>query len=134
MPAKTSAQRLQDPKGGLTAAGRKHFEKTEGAHLKPGVMKKESEMSVDEMKRKGSFLRRHYGRKNPFRLVDKKGEPTRYALQAQAWGEKLPKKPEDIERLAAKGHKLLEKAHKLESKSKETAKPKPKTSTTKKKS
>lgn len=69
-------------------------------------------MSPEEMRRKGSFLRRHYGRKKPFALTDKKGEPTRYALQAQAWGERLPKTAADIERMAAKGHKLLEKAEK----------------------
>lgn len=28
---------LKDPQGGLTAAGRAHFKKTEGANLKPGV-------------------------------------------------------------------------------------------------
>ena len=30
-------QPLKDPKGGLTAAGRAHFKKKEGADLKPGV-------------------------------------------------------------------------------------------------
>lgn len=30
-------ERLKDPKGGLTAAGRRHFKQTEGANLKPGV-------------------------------------------------------------------------------------------------
>lgn len=117
MSTSTKQSKLKDPRGGLTAAGRKHFAKTEGAHLKPGVTKPEKEMTAEEMQRKGSFLRRHYGRKNPFRLVDKKGEPTRYALQAQAWGERLPKKPEDIKRLAEKGTKLLEKAKRQTEKS-----------------
>jgi hypothetical protein len=35
----------KDPRGGLTAAGRKAFAKKEGAHLKPGVTKKMSEMT-----------------------------------------------------------------------------------------
>ena len=104
---------LKDPHGGLTAAGRRYFARTEGAHLRPGVMKAEKDMTAEDMKRKGSFLRRHYGRKNPFKLVDAKGQPTRYALQAQAWGERLPKTQEDIERLAAKGQKLLAKAERL---------------------
>ena len=106
--AKPSARK--DPKGGLTAAGRKHFAKTDGSQLKPGVKKPEREMSADEMKRKGSFLRRHYGRKKPFPLVNKSGEPTRYALQAQAWGERLPRTLDDVAKLAAKGTRLLEKA------------------------
>lgn len=112
----STSPRLKDPEGGLTAAGRKHFAETEGAHLKPGVMKKEAEMSAGEMRRKGSFLRRHYGRKAPFRVVDAKGEPTRYALQAQAWGERLPKTMEDVTRLAEKGSKLLARAERLEKK------------------
>ena len=102
----------KDPKGGLTAAGREYFKKREGARLKPGVQKPEREMSAEEMKRKGSFLLRHYGRKNPFRLVDGAGKPTRYALQAQAWGERLPQTLDDVKKLAAKGTRLLEKAAK----------------------
>jgi hypothetical protein len=105
---------LKNPRGGLTAAGRKGYSETEGAHLRPGVTKAEKDMTPEDMKRKGSFLRRHYGRRNPFRLVDVPGKPTRYALQAQAWGERLPKTRADIERLAAKGHKLLEKAKRME--------------------
>jgi Domain of unknown function (DUF6321) len=67
-------------------------------------------MSAEDMRRKGSFLRRHYGLKNPFKLVDEHGNPTRYALQAQAWGERLPKTSADVKRLAEKGSKLLTKA------------------------
>ncbi len=115
--SKTPSPRTRkDPHGGLTAAGRKYFAQKEGAHLRPGVTKKENEMTPEEMQRKGSFLRRHYGRKNPFRLIDEKGNPTRYALQAQAWGERTPKTADDIRRLADKGHKLLEKAKRLEGK------------------
>ncbi len=100
---------MKDPRGGLTAAGRKHFKETEGANLKPGVMKKESEMTAEEMNRKGSFLRRHYA--NPrFDLQDRDGNPTRFALQAQAWGEPVPKTDDAVKRLADKGTKLLEKA------------------------
>ena len=33
----TKKKVLKNPKGGLTAAGRAHFKKTEGANLKPGV-------------------------------------------------------------------------------------------------
>jgi Domain of unknown function (DUF6321) len=46
--------RDKDPRGGLTAAGRKTFAKSEGAHLRPGVTKKLSQMTANDMKRKGS--------------------------------------------------------------------------------
>ncbi|MDB6138619.1 MAG: hypothetical protein JWO94_1691, partial [Verrucomicrobiaceae bacterium] len=42
----------KDPKGGLTAAGRREFAKTQGAHLKPGVKKAAGKMSAEEMRRK----------------------------------------------------------------------------------
>ena len=49
---KTTPQK--DPKGGLTAAGRAHFKKTQGSNLKPGVKKPMSEMTADDMKRKAA--------------------------------------------------------------------------------
>ena len=108
MPVKIpKAKPLKDPEGGLTAAGRKHFKKTEGSTLKPGVRGKAD--TPDKQRRKGSFLRRHYGRKTPSPLVDDSGKPTRYALQAHAWGETVPRTRSDVKRLAAKGSALLEK-------------------------
>lgn len=98
----------KDPNGGLTAAGRAEFKKRDGSNLRPGVTKAESAMTPEEMRRKGSFLRRHYARKEPFPLIDAKGEPTRYALQAHAWGEKVPKSAADVKKLAAKGSRLIE--------------------------
>lgn len=95
----------KDPRGGLTAAGRKMFKEKEGANLKPGV--KGTPKTPEEMKRKGSFLRRHYANlRGP--LQDENGEPTRLALQAHAWGEKVPKTEADARKLADKGTKLLE--------------------------
>lgn len=103
---KTTSKKLKDPRGGLTAAGRKHFKETEGANLRPGV-KGEAD-TPEKMKRKGSFLRRHYANlRGP--LQDESGEPTRLALQAQAWGERVPKTEADAKKLADKGAKLLEK-------------------------
>ena len=97
-------QLLKDPRGGLTSAGRAEFRRKDGAHLKPGV--KGPADTPEKMRRKGSFLRRHFvSLRGP--LVDDKGEPTRLALSAQAWGEKIPKSAEDTKRLAAKGDKLL---------------------------
>ena len=97
----------KDPKGGLTAAGRKFFNDKEGSNLKPGVKGKAD--TPDKMKRKGSFLTRHFT--NPRGPMEKDGEPTRLALSAQAWGEALPKTEAAAKKLAAKGRKLLEQYH-----------------------
>src|SRR6201992_1122310 len=84
--AKKAKAREKDPKGGLTAAGRKAFARKDGAHLKPGVMKKESEMTAQDMRRKGSLAVLFYGRAKLPPLVDRNGRPTRHALSAHAWG------------------------------------------------
>jgi uncharacterized protein DUF6321 len=99
---------LKDPRGGLTAAGRAWFKEKEGANLKPGVTKSEREMTPDEMRRKGSFLRRHFANpRGP--MKDEGGGPTRLALSAHAWGEPVPKTAADAKKLAAKGARLLAK-------------------------
>lgn len=123
---------LKDPKGGLTAAGRAYFKKKEGADLKPGVKGKED--SPEKMRRKGSFLRRHYANlRGPLKKAD--GEPTRLALAAQAWGEKVPATVAAAKKLAAKGSRLLEKYKKWKEKEQKTKsgaqeKTKPKTKAT----
>jgi hypothetical protein len=99
-------QPLKDPRGGLTAAGRAWFKEKEGTSLKPGVTKSEREMTPEEMRRKGSFLRRHFANpRGP--MKDEEGEPTRLALSAHAWGEPVPKTMADAKKLAAKGARLL---------------------------
>jgi hypothetical protein len=98
----------KDPRGGLTAAGRKAFARKEGAHLKPGVTRKVSEMTPQEMRRKGSWAVRFYGRAKLPPLVDRDGHPTRHALSAHAWGEPVPKTAAAARRIAAKGRRLLE--------------------------
>lgn len=116
--AKRSAsgkKRLKDPKGGLTEAGRKDFAKKEGSQLKPGVKGKAD--TPEKMRRKGSFLRRHFAHpRGP--MVDKKGEPTRLALSAHAWGEPVPKTMAAAKKLAAKGARLLERYAKAKSSAK----------------
>jgi hypothetical protein len=98
------AKPLKDPKGGLTAAGRAHFKRTEGANLKPGV--KGPADTPEKMKRKGSFLTRFYT--NPSGPLKKpNGEPTRLALAARAWGESAPATSAAAAKLAAKGRALL---------------------------
>ena len=99
---------LKDPKGGLTAAGRASFRKTEGAHLKPGVKKSARDMSADEMRRKGSWAVRFYGRAGVLPpLIGADGEPTRFALTAAAWGEAVPRTTLAARRIAEKGRRLL---------------------------
>ena len=103
--AARKASPRKDPKGGLTAEGRRYFAKKEGAHLKPGV--KGAADTPEKMRRKGSFLRRHFATlRGP--LVDERGEPTRLALSAHAWGEPVPRTKAAAAKLAAKGSKLLE--------------------------
>ena len=105
MPATKKKSATKDPKGGLTAAGRAAFNKKDGPKLKPGV--KGAADTPEKMKRKGSFLRRHFANpRGP--MVDENGEPTRLALSAHAWGEPVPKTMAAAKKLAAKGVKLLE--------------------------
>jgi hypothetical protein len=100
-----SAKPLRDPKGGLTAAGRAHFNRTEGSNLKPGVKGRAD--TPEKMRRKGSFLTRFFT--NPSGpMKDEKGKPTRLALSAAAWGEPVPQNADDARMLAAKGKRMLE--------------------------
>ena len=110
---KSAKQKLKDPKGGLTSAGRAFFKRTEGADLKPGV--KGAADTPEKMRRKGSFLTRFFT--NPSGpMVDEKGRATRLALSAAAWGERVPKNASDAAKLAEKGRKLLERYGKTKKK------------------
>jgi hypothetical protein len=97
----------KDPHGGLTAKGREYFRRTEGAYLKPGVKKPMREMTPEEMKRKGSWAKRFFGRLRLPPLQDAEGRPTRFALTAAAWGEPVPKTMAAARQIAAKGQRLL---------------------------
>ncbi len=104
---KTSSPGTKDPRGGLTAAGRKMFKRKQGANLKPGVRKREADMSLAEMRRKGSWAVRFYGRETLPPLRKRDGEPTRFALSAHAWGEPVPRTVAAARKIAAKGRRLL---------------------------
>lgn len=96
----------KDPEGGLSSQGRAKLQRV-GQDIKPGVTKPFSKMTLEDMKRKGSFLTRFYT--NPSGpLQDEKGRPTRLALAANAWGEPVPENAESAKRLAEKGRRLLE--------------------------
>lgn len=109
--AKRGAARTRDPNGGLTAAGRAAFAQQTGAHLKPGVTKPASEMTPDEMRRKGSWATRFYARATLPPLVKPNGEPTRFALSAHAWGEPVPATEAAARKIAEKGRQLLKQYH-----------------------
>jgi predicted amidohydrolase YtcJ len=66
-------------------------------------------MTPAEMRRKGSWAVRFYGRSTLPPLVDAHGHPTRHALSAHAWGEPVPKTVAAARRIAAKGERLLAK-------------------------
>ena len=70
----------QDPKGGLNAAGRAHFKKTEGANLKPPAP---SPKTKADQGRKDSFCSRMSGVDGPMKKPN--GEPTRKALALSKW-------------------------------------------------
>jgi hypothetical protein len=113
---RTAKAREKDPRGGLTAAGRKAFAERDGAHLRPGVTKPVSQMTPQEMRRKGSWAVRFYGRDKLPPLVDADGQPTRLALSAHAWGEPVPRTVAAARRIAAKGERLLARYRRLNAK------------------
>jgi hypothetical protein len=71
------AKKYQNPKGGLNAAGRAFFKRTEGANLKRPIKSGDSP-------RRASFLARMGNAKGPD--YDSKGKPTRKLLSLRQWG------------------------------------------------
>jgi hypothetical protein len=71
------AKKYQNPKGGLNAAGRAYFKRTEGANLKAPVKSGTNPRRV-------SFAARFAGMKGA--MKDDKGRPTRKSLALKAWG------------------------------------------------
>ena len=76
------AKKYQNPEGGLNAAGRAHFKRTEGANLKAPVTGKVKRGSKAAKRRK-SFCARMGGVKGP--MKDSKGRPTLKALALRKW-------------------------------------------------
>ena len=70
----------QNPSGGLNAAGRAHFKRTEGANLKPPAPNPKTK---EDKGRKASFCARMSGVPGP--MKDDKGRPTRKALALKKW-------------------------------------------------
>lgn len=82
-PSEGAAGKHEDPKGGLNAAGRKHF------GVKKGVTNYSS-ASEEDKKRWVRWALRFT--KNP-KPLKKDGKVTRYALMFRAWGEPVPSSP-----------------------------------------
>ena len=78
---------LKDPNGGLTSKGREFYNRTEGAHLQPGV-KNFASASPEDKKRWVRWALRFT--KTPRPLTEPSGKPTRYALMFNAWGKPVP--------------------------------------------
>ena len=102
--------KIRDPKGGLTAFGRKVFRRREGANLRPGV--KGPADTATKAARKGSFLRRFFASpRGPMKRPD--GSPSRLALSAAAWGEPVPQTRAAALKLGRKGTSLLDRAKRM---------------------
>lgn len=71
------AKKYQNPSGGLNAAGRAYFRRTEGSNLK-------SPVKSGTNPRRVSFAARFAGMQGP--MKDEQGRPTRKALALKAWG------------------------------------------------
>lgn len=94
-------KKYKNPKGGLTAAGRRFYKRTEGANLKPGV-KNYSKASEADKKRWVRWALRFAGRSDVPPLKKPNGEPTRFALMFAAWGEPVPTSVEAVRRVYKK--------------------------------
>jgi hypothetical protein len=70
-------------------------------------------MTPQDVRRKGSWAVRFYGRKKLPPLVDRNGRPTRRALSAHAWGEPVPKTVAAARRIAKKGERLLQRYRRI---------------------
>lgn len=88
----------KNPKGGLTASGRRKYNRATGGNLKAPVKGRPS--SPAEYRRKGSFLVRMGSTSGP---LNKDGKKTRLKLALEAWGHKGDKAS-----AVAKGKRFLD--------------------------
>ena len=72
----------KDPTGGLTASGRRKYNRATGGNLQAPV-RKTTGLSPRQKARRKSFCARMKGMPGP--LKDKKGRPTRKALALKRW-------------------------------------------------
>ena len=82
-PSVSMTKKDKNPKGGLSAAGRRKYNNATGGNLKPPVSSSEAKKSPKSAARRKSFCARMGGVKGP--MKDEKGRPTRKALALRAW-------------------------------------------------
>lgn len=76
-------KKYQDPKGGLNAAGRAHFKKTEGANLKPPAPNPKTKSDAG---RRASFCARMSGMKKKLTSSETANDPdSRINKALRAW-------------------------------------------------
>lgn len=92
-------KKYQNPKGSLSSAGRKAYNRATGSNLRPPV--KGAAKTPTQLRRKGSFLVRMGSSKGS--LFDNKGKKTRLKLSLEAWGYRGKSKSEAV----SMGRKLL---------------------------
>lgn len=90
--ASENADKMHDPQGGLSAEGRRKFNK-EGSNLKPGVTGYNGASTADK-KRWVRWALRFTKTARP--LTKPNGDPTPYAKMFQAWGRPIPKNAADV--------------------------------------
>jgi hypothetical protein len=85
MPRKNVSLRKSDknPKGGLSASGRKRINRLTGSNLQAPVTSEQAKKSAKAAARRRSFCARMSGVKGP--MKDDKGRPTRKALALKKW-------------------------------------------------
>jgi len=88
----------KNPKGGLTASGRRKYNTATGGNLKAPVKGRAD--TPEKKRRKGSFLVRMGSAKG---ALNKDGKKTRLKLSLEAWGHRGDKAS-----AVAKGRRLLE--------------------------
>ena len=88
----------KNPKGGLSGAGRRAYN-AQGANLRPGV-KNYATASPRDRARWRNWATRFYT--NPKGPMVRNGRPTRLALMATAWGERVPRTRAEAQAIAAK--------------------------------
>jgi hypothetical protein len=79
-------------RGGLSASGRRRYNKATGGNLRPPVKSRPD--TLTEYRRKGSFLVRMGSGRG--RLFDTKGRKTRLKLSLEAWGYRGKSKSEAV--------------------------------------
>jgi hypothetical protein len=97
----------RNPNGGLTAAGRAFYKRSEGSNLKPGVRNYASASPADKKRWVRWALR---FTKTPRPLKEPSGKPTRYALMFNAWGKPVPT---DVSQVAAVHKEALRRRQEL---------------------